>query len=259
MIVIKYKLFEKLNSRGSKSLTEEEFNQILKTSCKNWTKSKTPLYRGQIDMGPYVYFDPKGTYRQSIEDINIHIDLIDNLPSWNEYPKYSSSVIGSTSNNVSNYGKVYEIIPFDNINIGVCPKTNIWDSFGYTKFGEWGEDIYKVYHFLTTVGIDANMIYINDSNNLEKNLQSINKIDISKCDYSIKEYANQFLIEASEFFGKKIKDLNGSDCYKFINDKFFNPKERGFINIRYDIGFNLPINRQIWTNGPVLLIDAKLS
>ncbi len=256
-MITKYKLFEKLNSRGSKSLTEEEFNQILKTSCKNWTKSKTSLYRGQVDLGPYVYTDPKGTYRTSIEDVNTHVELIDNLPSWEGYPKYSEAIIGSTINIVSGYGKVYEIVPFDNIDIAICPKRNIWDSFGHTKFGEWGEDIYKVHHFLEYVGINADVWSQISNGTIESMLCSMDSIEIFNKDDG--GYVYQFLVETSEYLKKDIDSLTGKDCYNFINDSMFNPTVRGFSLVKYTAGFEAPSDRQMWTNGPVLLIYSELA
>lgn len=255
-MITKYKLFEKLNSRGSKSLTEQEFNQILNTNCRNWSKSKTSLYRGQVDLGPYVYTDAKGTYRKSIEDINTHVELIDNLPSWDGYPKYSEAIIGSTINIVSGYGRVYEIIPFDNIDIAICPKRNIWDSFSHTKLGEWGEDIYKIHHFLEYVGINGDIWNQIDNSTIESALCSMDTISIMNKDDG---YVYHFLSEASEYLKKDIDDLTGSDCFKFINDYLFNPTVKGFNLVKYTSGFEAPDDRQIWTNGPVLLIYSELA
>lgn len=257
-MITKYRLFEKLNSRGSKSLTEEEFNQILKTSCKNWTKAKTSLYRGQVDLGPYVYTDPSGTYRKSIEDINTHIELMDNLDSWKGYPKYSSSIIGSTSKGVSGYGKVYEIVPFDNINIGVCPGKDIWESFTCGDFDEWGEDIYKVHHFLEYFGINADIWDQSDGGNIETKLKSMEKVVVLS-GKSVNAKVYKFLKQTSEYVKKDINSLTGIDCYRFINESIFNPSVNGFINLKYVDGFEAPSDKQIWTEGPVLLIYNELS
>lgn len=256
-MITKYQLFEKLNSRGSKSLTESEFNQILKTSCKNWTKSKTSLYRGQIDLGPYVYTDPIGTHRKSIEDINTHIELMSNLESWRDYPKYSSSIIGSTSKGVGGYGKVYEIIPFDNVNIGVCPGKDIWESFTWGgDFGQFGEDIYKVHHFLEYVGINADVWDQVDGGTIESKLKSMDCIDVMNNDGG---QVNLFLKEASVYLKKSVSDINGDDCYRFINEKIFNPGVNGFMKLKYNMGFEAPSNKQMWTEGPVLLIYSELA
>lgn len=255
-LITKYQLFEKLNSRGSKSLTDQEFNQMVKDNCKNWTKAKTPLYRGQIDMGPYVYTDPSGTYRKSIEDINTHVELMDNLESWKEFPKYSASIIGSTSKDVGGYGKVYEIIPFDNSNIGICPGKDIWESFTYGDFGEWGEDIYKVHHFLEYVGINADIWDQVDGGTIETKLKSMDIIDVLDKWGGL---VNRFLGEASKYLKKDVSSLTGEDCYRFINESIFNPDTNGFMKLKYERGFEAPSDKQIWTEGPALLIYKELS
>ena len=90
----KYKVFESYNRFGTKTLTEKEFDQIRKENCKNWTKVETEIYRGMPDLGNYLLVDPlKGDFRTSIEDTNIHLDLMSNLPSWKDYPKYERCVI----------------------------------------------------------------------------------------------------------------------------------------------------------------------
>ena len=92
-----YKIFENYNRFGTKTLSEKEFDQIRKENCKNWTKAETELYRGMPDLGDYLLVDPlKGDFRSSIEDTNIHLDLLSNLPSWKDYPKYERCVIGGS-------------------------------------------------------------------------------------------------------------------------------------------------------------------
>lgn len=253
-MITNYKIFETLNSRGTKSLTEKEFDQILKSNCKNWSRSKTPLYRGQINLGAYLYTDPRGTYRKSIDDVNTHIEMMDNLPSWEGYPKYSQSVIGVSSNKsmaedyISDNGVVYEIIPFDNIEIAVCPSMTIWDSFG--GFGD--EDaIYLTGNFFEENGINRDIWVQPEGDSIEDRLKSLDKISNGK-------YSKEFLYQASDFLKKKPSKINGVDCYNFINDYLFNPDVCGFNKVRYVSGFEIEKNKQIWTNGPVLLIHQDL-
>ena len=226
-MITKYKLFETLNHRGSKSLDEREFDQIRKDNCKNWTKAKTSLYRGQIDLCPYVYTDPRGLKRSSIEKISAHVDAIDNLPSWSKYPTYSESVIGSSELHfyLSGYGKIYEIIPFDNIDIAVCSKEDIWESLG----GHGDEDpIRMTQKLLDDLGIDK----IED-------LKKVGKIE------------NYWCLTGT--------NITGETYYNFINDEWLNPIVNGFSIVKYTEGFEIPDHKQIWTNGPVLLIHRELA
>ncbi len=263
-MITKYKLFEKLNSRGSKSLTEEEFNQILKTSCKNWAKSKTSLYRGQVDMGPYVYVDPIETKRKSIDDTNLHVELISNLPCWKNYPKYSSSVIGVSDNKyiADGYGVSYEIIPFDNIDIVFCPAASIWQSFDDGD-GGWGDTdtIHLTRSFFELLDINTDVWKSTDGLTIEDKLKAITNIPDQKFIkiFHINEGDHLFLTRASEYLKKNKNEITGEDCYDFINNYLFNPVYRGFKTVKYTAGFDEPSNKQIWTNGPVLLIYRELA
>lgn len=277
-LITKYQLFEKLNTRGSKSLNEEEFNQILKSSCKNWTKAKTSLYRGQKDLGAYVYTDPRDTHRRSIDDVNIHVELMDNLPCWEGYPKYSSSVIGVSDRSFAErYGRIYEVIPFDNIDIAICPESTIWDSFG-----GWGDEdaVHLTYNFLESIGINADIwLQFIDETIIDvlKSIGKISDIEIkqnpiknkfsyhkwSKSDRRYDPYwinkRMDFLSQASEYLKKDVTEISGEDCFKFLNNYLFNPVERKFTTTKYIPGFEIPKNRQIWTEGPVLLIYKELA
>jgi len=75
--IMKYKTFESFNMYGSKPISESDFLELVNKECKNWQSSKTELFRGQPDLGEYIYTDPRKFYRRSIEDVNLHIELLD--------------------------------------------------------------------------------------------------------------------------------------------------------------------------------------
>lgn len=278
-MITKYKLFETLNTHGSKSLTESEFDQIQKSNCKNWTKAKTSLYRGQNNLGDYVYTDPRGTHRKSIDDVNTHIELMDELPCWKEYPKYSASVIGISDQGAAvGYGyddvkltlsrrrsMVYEVIPFDNSDIVVCPHETIWNSLG--GFGD-EDPIYLTHYFLNKVQKNAGSLSLTyDKIGIENMLKDIpNIMDLFPQYKQNPNFHNtpghlflEFLSQASEDIGKDKNEISGEDCYNFLNDYLFNPVVRKFEIVKYTPGFEIPLNRQIWISEPVLLISTDKS
>jgi hypothetical protein len=250
----KYKVFENYNKFGTKNLTEVEFDQIRKENCKNWTKVETELYRGMPDLGDYLIVDPlKGDFRSSIENTNIHLDLLSNLPSWKDYPKYERCVIGGTRGSATGtYGEtVYEMIPFDGVKIAVCPESTIWESFGNDD-DEFGGDINLVDGFLYIYPIVSA-----PGETLEERLKSLGKIvEIPHIDGY--PGVNEFLMRHAEFSWKKPNEITGEDCFNFINNSLFNPKVRGFQLLNYDQNFKTQTGKQIWTEGPVLLIKSHL-
>jgi hypothetical protein len=250
------KIFENYNKFGTKTLTEVEFDQIRKENCKNWTKAETSLYRGMPDLGDYLYIDPrKGGGRSSIEDVNVHIELLSNLPCWKDYPSYVWSIIGISSEaGARGYGEVYEIIPFDDSKIAVCPEADIWTSFGNEESG-WGGDIDLVKDFLGELDIDYDCWEQFGGSTIQSKLKSIEKIEINSS-FTIESFFKRM---KEEGFIKSYDNMTGEICYKFISEFLFNPKERRFSLVNYEPEFKIEKNKQIWTEGPVLLIKSKLS
>ena len=254
-----YKIFETLNSRGSKSITEDEFNSILEKNCKVWLDGvETKLYRSQRDMGDYVYTDARGTKRRSIENINIHVELIDNLECWKNYPKYSEAIIGITENKDVNYGNtLYELIPFDNIKIAVCPENNIWSCF--SKHGRrFGEYIYDLHGFMDETGLSDQWIQ-EDNRTLEEIFKSIGNVDDYLEDKGIRSYyCDDFLDKVCYLLnngrGRSTSEtLTGDDIFRCISEIMFNPVEQGFDLCNYTEDFSKNDDLQIWCNSPVLL------
>lgn len=266
-----YKIYETLNSRGSKSLSEDEFDTILKKNCKVWLEGvNNKLYRSQRYMVPYVYTDARGTKRTSIENINIHIDLMDSLDCWSEYPKYSQAIIGISDNPLINYGSgdsmVYEIIPFDGMKIAVCPDSNIWSSFS-KDCGRFGEYIYSLDSFLSEMKLDDDIYFQQPNKPRHLNVLRLKEVLISignihkYCESkSITHYViNDFLRKIRAFSQREhIDEITGEDVYNVIENEMFNPDARRFKLDTYDRDFSIKTDRQIWCSGPVLLVNKNL-
>ena len=129
--------FDDYKSRESKTrtkpLTEEEFLEILKTNCKNFSFSNDQLWRGTGDsfgkMGLYLEAERKetiGNYNYK-DFFDVRKDYI--------VPRYKS-LIGSTEFNGAEYlasvGNVYLVIPFDDSNIifAGAPDLALWSKLG---------------------------------------------------------------------------------------------------------------------------------
>lgn len=248
-----YKIWESYNRFGTKTITESEFSEIKAESCKNFSKIETELFRGMPDLGDYVFVDPRsGDFRSSIEDTNIHLELMSNLPSWKDYPRYDRCVIGGTRGSATGtYGQaVYQMIPFDGVKIGICPESTVWQSFGNRSLGDWGGYIYLVEHFLDAIGLETGWIQI-EGETLEDKLESLGKIsEISSRDF---EAVDSFLSECSDTLSLRTGEITGRDCFRFINDWIFNPEKRGFKLQIFNRGFFAERGKQVWTEGPVLL------
>jgi len=123
---------------------DKAFKLIDKHCSKNYDKTMgnkvSKIYRGiknfKQDFG-YINSN-KGELRTSANTLNYVTLLIDNLPSWKDYPKRSKGIICSTDEGTAyNYGETYQVFPYDNSKIGICPEHDMWDSFYNTFKGHY--------------------------------------------------------------------------------------------------------------------------
>jgi len=146
----KFILLEKYNkSKDTRSVTlnlnEEEIIKYL-TQRVPWYMNNleniTPIYRGIIGdrykQDDYEYnkimtINPSNFIRRSKNTDNLYIEILDNSPHWEEYPKRSKSIICTTSKNkASIYGEIYRIIPIEeNSKMGLASNRDIFESFRY--------------------------------------------------------------------------------------------------------------------------------
>ena len=121
-------------------ITELEINKaidMLNTHCKDalWMlRSNEPIWRGDDTMEPKSGFsivDPTETKRKSQNTTNFYTVILDNIPSMQEYPKRSRSLIASTdfskSSSYSRKRKPLAVIPFDGVKIGVVNERDMWN------------------------------------------------------------------------------------------------------------------------------------
>lgn len=93
-------------------------------------RGNSTLYRGMKSVGPFGFGDGNKLNRQSKNTENYYTLIIDNDPTWEEYPKRSNSFICSTYELYSSsFGVPYIVIPLEGQEMGVCPAMDFWESF----------------------------------------------------------------------------------------------------------------------------------
>jgi hypothetical protein len=254
------------NKYGSKSITEEEFDKLLSENCKNLTK----FYRGIRDVSvPFMYQDSIKEKRTSIEEENIHVVLMSELPSWEDYPKYDKAIVCSTSQRsaggyyYNNSGGLYEVYPYDNIKIGLCDSSCVWNSFG----GFYDCDSIRMTHNL------LNRIFEYSSKEhdweyIKKQIYNTNEIEwLELWDYLILYDENGFSSKFADYFEIA---LNSDYGYMFTAENIiefiehtFDPDVNGFKMMINDEDFYFKFQNyfddlhedhiQVWFEGPALL------
>lgn len=127
------KLFLEYKKIGrSIELSESEFMDMVKSNCKEWISNPSMLIRARRDDGgisKYSYTNPKNFIRKSINKSDHITMIIDEFPSWSEFPKRKNSIIFSHNmkyNNGTFGSNLFFVIPFDGAKFGVVPSNDLW-------------------------------------------------------------------------------------------------------------------------------------
>lgn len=153
-----FQLFENESTR-TQSLTEDEFINLLKTECSQFSITNDMLYRGCGNVGEYALYkqaERKGTYGG---DYNYHKFFNDRK----EYPvpRYKST-IGSTSITAASvFGQentsVYLVIPYNNSKIIFCPTPDM-AAGGNKKDVNYTDDMFTMLEYSDSFKIDYDKI-----------------------------------------------------------------------------------------------------
>jgi hypothetical protein len=215
-----FKLFESRTAR----LSDEEFINLAKTKCKDFLASPKYLQRIKASFnGDYSYINPKLSHRNPLMKdegsggvfSSHHTLLMDNLPSWNGFPKRTQSIIGSTNFGFDpSFGDYYYcIIPYDGANFAVAPDGDLWNSSCKISGEEYKFDDYFSESFSQASISD----YSYDE--MMEDIQKLYDDYLSGKEIEISRYIIRIL--------KQMKEDNVKDVKIALNDYFAPNKFRG--------------------------------
>jgi hypothetical protein len=215
-----FKLFESRTAR----LSDEEFINLAKTKCKDFLASPKYLQRIKASFnGDYSYINPKLSHRNPLMKdegsggvfSSHHTLLMDNLPSWNGFPKRTQSIIGSTNFGFDpSFGDHYYcIIPYDGANFAVAPDGDLWNSSCKISGEEYKFDDYFSESFSQASISD----YSYDE--MMEDIQKLYDDYLSGKELEISRYIIRIL--------KQMKEDNVKDVKIALNDYFAPNKFRG--------------------------------
>lgn len=257
MKIVKYfKLFE---SRTAE-ITDKEFVMLVKDNCKDYLANPKYMQRmkGKFN-GDYSYIDPKIHRRMPlmVDSTGVvsthHTLLMENLPSWKEFPKRSESVIGNLrfSYDTSFGDRCYLVIPYDGANFGLAPSSDLWGS--YCEVGNMKYEFDDVFtERLTDLSVS------------EKSYVAMMK--------DLQHYYNDYLIrESNKEYKRNLSYIDNifknfsSDGIESVEegfDKYFAPQKfssrtgdfvKEFKNVGYE-GLESTDCREFWTDSRCILV-----
>jgi hypothetical protein len=243
------------NTERSVNVPVDDAIKLIKQHCKSALsayKSKAMVFRGlESDWTSFSKFvQPSKFNRVSANTNNIYTLILDNANLWAKYPKRSKSIICSTDpSRADSYGHLYIVFPKDGYKFGVCPKSDIWESFGKTiGYAQvFNSDFAR---YVREMGIDFKDNTIEDLKFMCKQLDLAIKNDPDALDYDSFEwkrnYAGDFMKLLEMLLNpnkngfkvsNNIKDLphsgshevwTDSDCY-LMSETWLHDNEDAFI------------------------------
>lgn len=208
-------LFESnLLRRGTKQLSEKQFNKLLFDNCKEFLDNPKMLCKNsKLDDGFY-YTNPKSAYRYpiSLNIVNLTYDyFFANSKEWKDYPKRSNSVI------CYNYwfkeglygANTFNVIPYDNSKWVVCNRRDFWHTFS---------DAGSVYSLFS--GIIRNMNEENFIKRKEETNQFLNSDGLSKNDID-KNLHKDIIKSMKKYKAKDIVNFNYINVTLDENDTIY--------------------------------------
>jgi len=271
----------------NRELSKSQFEKMYKDKFSHVDlENDKPIYRSINFNKPYLFLRRTKVDRASANAGNHYTLLMNNLPSWNDYPKrtHICSNVKFEFNSV-----VYRVLPLKDAKIGVLPTDDLHSIFfhlveGGKFFKPYEIDsffyVYKFYkgnmRLMTDVGVETSgrkRLYDILENVdgwkypiIETN--SWNEMQYSMSDYL--EYLNTINIKSrvlKEFFEdfKSMFDVNK------VND-ILDPKKFNILSLSYDEYKNKDLGKnigeqlyersdymhEIWLDGDILLIREDL-
>lgn len=268
------KLFKIFESRSA-NLSEDEFIELLNQNCKDYIDNPKILIRNKERYDyEYSFIDPsksvRNAYKQNTDsyaiaagtNTNHNLLLMDNLPSWRNFPKRSKSLIGTTSKNTSSlFGNfIYLVIPYDDVNFGVAPGPDLWSSNVDTYYKDQKHTI----KFDSIFAQCFSDLYISDEsfNDMISDIQNLydrwitEEIGLVNKIRNIFTYIKDNNLTVLDGLNKILSPENfyvDNDDYNYLQGYSL----EGYKDMYYQDLLELKGNHEFWTDGKCLLFFLK--
>lgn len=250
---------------------------FIQTRATEWDIENKQLFRGVQDSDniPFSIIEPSSHERKAVAlSDNVYNIMIDNLPSWDKYPKRHNSVYGSFLDKIkkpkdyinwieeefeyNDFGYVNFLIPEDGAMLAVCDSSDLRISFSN---GVWIGELPNLFKYMNVDFYDDKLEFDNWSS-MEKVMK---EISLEKLEMKLAELHDWE--DKHHTYGKLIKSMkseNSESFYEYCNDVYA-PTKNDIELIEYTKNniYRLKIegsgdSREIWTEADCLLVNPKM-
>jgi hypothetical protein len=255
------KLKELIQTRGIHVPFDDILNTLKSEYKLAYEKYKlgNAIYRGTTNEYSYV-IDPKSATRVSKNTRNFYTVLIDVLPSWKDWPKRSQSIVCSSSYKTARtYSShvPHVVFPENGAKIGVCSKSDFWNSFPYvhsrlspTNYFNMSEFTRQFHQFFEIANINVDVY----------NKTNVNTFfEISNSTLPSYDIIRQLVTENWRHLRDLLDDLKlhfKGDWLSYFNE-LLDPEKNNLKLITLESYNNTFYNREIWTDAKSLMVYSS--
>lgn len=247
----------------SKPMEMDDALKFIQKNCKDALKAWKRgghgdyIFRGLWSPGTSQALEVQGNIeppRKSRNTSNYYTLLLDNLPSWRQYPRRGRSIICSSGYEKADaYGEVFYVFPVDGAKIGVCSDRDIFTSFmKVTK-------PYAMNVFNATLQelVNSGTGTISETEWDNSWTRMSNKMKLFDKEY-VESGGGHIKVSTSEWgYNQQIADTimnmyKKSKTMKETMDKLLDPSRNGFKLMKS--GQKLPKDKEVWIEEKCILI-----
>jgi hypothetical protein len=240
-------------------VSNEELRSFLTSKSnfvKYWRRGGKVIYRGNPKLDSNLSYKafPSQYTRKSKNTKNYYTLIIDNLPSWNQYPKRSKSLVCSLSKHYAAsyaFGNPHILIPIKNAKVGICSKADIWYSFSEFSPDNLNEDIDRLVKILYKISNEDDK-FATTPTSWEELLNIFSYTD------TVKDSLQNYKHELGRYFSIYL-DKNET-LYNFI-EKLFDPASNDFDLIsnynKEHSKLDSYDDNEVWTDADCYLVSIE--
>ncbi len=256
MADLKEALISEGHSGRSRPLSRERFEEMKESKAPGYSLDNDRIFRGIRGFGyDFAMVDPTGhrERKSAHAQTNYYTLIINNSFAWRRYPRRELSCTTSSSK-AAGYGDVYLVVPYDGVEWGICPDKDIFFSFGRLQ-KEVGFD--NIDRFMSVIRsffseyLDS-VPYESDFTDFKFHLEKLGD-KLAEIGFFEENYSDMLKDGFENLWGpyKNSKFFEYNEFDQFVFD-LIDPEKNGF-EVQ-ETWSGAPDNREVWTDGPCLLV-----